>query len=186
MGSRLCPYTLPPLPESAGDADYRNFVMYTADSTFLRLVKEALGGDIVYNEEKIKGDVKAFKKKNKCRLELIGSGRHRETFRILGNPKMSKWVLKVPASGVTAIEANREEAALYKKYRLKRGKTGVRYAPCRLIPGTDLLLMMKVKRISYKKAEEIPWSHDIDCRQIGVLPSRKRKTVVAFDYGMDV
>ena len=107
-------------------------------------------------------------------FELVGSGRHRETWR-RGN-----CVIKIPLCNY-GVEDNWQERKLWLKYRTT-DKDDVQYARCRLIANW-LLMMEYVEPYHRTKCfQDLPkWTHYIDCGQVGF---NRRGKLLAYDYGV--
>lgn len=104
--------------------------------------------------------------------DLVGEGRNRIAYL---SPS-GKTVLKVPKNEAGRID-NLVEHLRYTNYR----KNGI-YAPCRFLPGTDILVMEFVSQINWYDIPDNEWPdwlHNIDCAQAGINKSGR---ILAFDY----
>jgi hypothetical protein len=113
-------------------------------------------------------------------LKYLSSGRHRDVYLLPGG----KYVLKVPRNDAGVSDNYWEDAFDYHKDAWS--KTVRVNARCRLIPGTNLLVMEYVEPVSYDEIESklgyIPkWVDFIDCQQVGFNRNGKLK---AYDYGL--
>lgn len=107
--------------------------------------------------------------------KYIGAGRHR---RVIGKGNV---VIKIPFQP-GGKDANQDEYTLYSKNGNNPDpKTGVRYAPCRLLDN-GCLMMRRIEHISYK---ECPlWAKDmLDGAQVGI---DKNGTIMAYDYSCEL
>lgn len=64
-------------------------------------------------------------------------------------------------------------------YHINDRHVGARFARCRLVPGTFLLIMERVKEAP--DADLPDWSFAMDCRQVGY--AAKDGLIVAYDFG---
>jgi hypothetical protein len=103
-------------------------------------------------------------------FKFLGSGKDRRVF-LTPN---KKYVIKLPLHEDGA-QANWNEAQRWKHRRSYDKK----FARCKLIPNTDILVMEYVR--PRKVGEHIPrWVYGIDCLQVGYKSSGE---LVAYDYG---
>jgi hypothetical protein len=107
-------------------------------------------------------------------FKYLGSGRHRFVF--LSPNK--RYVLKFPID-YDGLLANEEEEQVFKS-SLTNLISDIKYAPCRLISNT-ILMMRYVEDIFYsRKITELPiWVNEIDSCQVGLTKDGK---LVAYDF----
>lgn len=123
------------------------------------------------------------------RLELLGSGSSRMTF---ASP-CGRFVYKVPRNG-WGEEDNRLEAEISKQWLRKTGHDGRRPARCKMIPGTNILVMERLN-LPFEKMDYLrgvpekddprpPWTKLLtDGRtQVGLT---KGGQWAVYDYGWD-
>lgn len=103
-------------------------------------------------------------------LKLIGSGRHREVYRL-----SDRNVIKIPI-GEDGIGSNYSEARTYRACR--SDPDGIQYARCRLLQDGSLVMEYVEEVEDHEKPE---WSSYIDCGQVGRNRTGK---IVAYDYGL--
>ncbi len=133
-------------------------------------------------------DLKAF---DFVSSHLVGEGRNRLVYL---HPD-GKHVLKVPrvVHGLEDICAcsrkectclgeldNWAEATAYGRQSPDPDPTWIRYASCRLLPGTSILEMELVDTST--KAKKPSWADCIDCQQVGLNAEGQW---VAYDFGID-
>jgi len=112
---------------------------------------------------------------------FVGEGRHRRVFR------RNNVVIKIPLNE-EGIDANRREAYIY-TCRDSSGYSYCKYAKCRLIKDTDILMMEWAHypregitdERGYIPYKDMPdWAWRVDLFQVGY--NRKGKAVT-YDYG---
>lgn len=114
------------------------------------------------------------------KLIYINSGRNRDVYLLPGG----KYVLKVPRNANGIVDNRYEHSIKYSKYVWSA--TVPCYANCRLIPGTDLLVMEYIRPSSFQEIKNILgeapiWIDSIDDGQVGFDHKGRLK---AYDYGM--
>lgn len=103
-------------------------------------------------------------------FKFLGSGKDRRVF-LTPN---KKYVIKFPIHKDGA-QANWNEARRW-RYRKSYDK---KFARCKLIPNTDILVMEYVK--PRKIGDPVPrWAYGVDCLQVGY---NCNGNLVAYDYG---
>jgi hypothetical protein len=111
------------------------------------------------------------------KLKYIGSGRNRDVYLLPGG----KYVLKVPRNDKGKFDNWEEHCFRYlgDPYEGKKG----RRAKCRMIPGTDLLVMEYLTSFWERGIEgsHLPkWVDCVDCMQVGYNINGKLRM---YDWG---
>jgi hypothetical protein len=107
--------------------------------------------------------------------EYLGSGRNRRVF------KHNNFVVKIPRNEDGYSDNMMEYYRYSKNKNLRKNKSGIQFARCRLMQQNCWLVMEYVIPLSYKESLErnIEWVGYIDCGQVGLA---KDGHVVAYDY----
>lgn len=111
--------------------------------------------------------------------KYLGSGTYRNTFI---NEK-GNFLIKIPKNH-EGTEDNKREARAYKnswnKPYLTGYQSGMKLAPCRLLPNGCLLMVVVDIKVNY---DDLPkWARYIDSAQVGMY----KNNLVAYDYALDV
>lgn len=104
-------------------------------------------------------------------LTYLASGFSRHVFL----SRSGKNVVKVPAN-YKGVEDNHREARLWSRWKRGPDTNGIRYAKCRIVPGTDVLIMELVEETTGDNRPR--WADYVDSGQVG---RNQRGEIVAYD-----